>query len=89
MRAINPFSPLARRAFRALGTLRALELDGCRIVDAHAHTEPPAIRVDRRPSLVETYAYAAPPRGAVSVPVLCVGRLYGCRVEWHQGGRLA
>lgn len=89
MRTTNPFSLTVRRTLRALGAIRVLQAAGCRVLDAHAHTETPAIRVDRRPSIVDTYAYAAPPRGAVPVPVLCVAQLSGCRIEWVQGGRPA
>lgn len=75
-------SPVSRRAFQAMQVIVALERDGCRVLEAHAHTSPPVVRVDRRPTSVESYGFRAPPAGCVRVPVLCVAECWGTRVEW-------
>jgi hypothetical protein len=82
VRLRNPFNPISRRAFHALTVIEALERTGCRVIEAHAHTAPPVVRVDRQPSVVESYGFRAPPAGCVRVPVLCVAEQWGTRIEW-------
>ena len=82
MRLRNPFNPHSRQAFRALGVIEALERSGCRVLHASAHAGQPVIRVDRQPSLIDTWGFLPPPPGCVRVPVLCAAEKWGARIEW-------
>jgi hypothetical protein len=43
-----------------------------------------AIRVDKKPPKVDTWAYVHPPRGCVPSPVECVALVSGVRVTWYE-----
>lgn len=75
-------SPTATAARRALHLIAVLERDGCSVVAAHAHAGRAVIRVDRRPTWIDTYGYRPPPPGTVRQPVVCVAEQCGARVEW-------
>ena len=82
MRLRNPANVDSRRGYRTLRVMEALRAAGCRILDSHAHAEPPTVRVDRRPAHVDTWGFRPPPPGCVPLPVLCVADCRGVRVEW-------
>lgn len=82
MRLRNPLNHMARQSLRVMHAMAMLQADGCRILDSHAHTTPPVIRVDRRPSLIQSFGFVSPPPGKVRVPVLCAGHRWGLRIEW-------
>lgn len=82
MRLIYPLTQTARATLRALHVISDLERDGCTVVEAHAHTGRTAIRVDRRPTWIDTYGYRPPPAGTVRQPVVCVAEHRGARIEW-------
>lgn len=72
-----------RRALRHTMTVMGyLEQAGCRITGAHL-LPCPAVRVDRAPSGLTTYAYREPPRGTIRVPVQHVALVRGVRVTWE------
>lgn len=79
----NRSNPLGRATFRTMQVISALTAMGCQVVEAHAHLDPPVIRVDREPSgVLDSYGYISPPPGCVRVPVLCSGIRWGTRIEW-------
>jgi hypothetical protein len=71
--------------YRLFIVTQALVERGCRLIEARLAREDaePVIRIAPPPAgVVTTYAYRRPPDGCVPVPVLCVARVQGARVEW-------
>lgn len=72
-----------RNVYRTLALCGRLTRHGCRVLEAHAHLEPPVVRISPPPAGVfATYGYLPPPGGRVRVPVLCAATVNQVRVEW-------
>jgi hypothetical protein len=70
----------SRRATYVAGALheQGLQVYSVRVLPT------PAIRVDKRPPKVDTWAYVPSPPGCVPNPVECVALVGGVRVTWYQ-----
>ncbi len=72
-----------RNLYRTLSVCGRLTRRGCRILEAHAHLDPPLIRISPPPAgVLPTYGYRSPPAGRVRVPLWCVAQVNRTRVEW-------
>lgn len=74
---------LKQASKRATYVASALHAQGLQIYSVHVIPEA-AIRVDKRPPKVDTWAYVPPPRGCVPSPVECVALVGGVRVTWYE-----
>lgn len=76
-------SSVVSKTVRALAVITHLERRGCTVREAHAHLEPPLIRIDPPPpGAIDSYGFRAPPPGRVRIPVTCVATVFHARVEW-------
>jgi hypothetical protein len=74
---------LKQASKRATYVAGALHAQGLQIYSVHVIPEP-AIRVDKKPPKVDTWAYVPPPPGCIPSPIECVALVGGVRVTWYE-----
>jgi len=74
---------LKQASKRATYVAGALHEQGLQVYSVRVLPEL-AIRVDKKPPKVDTWAYVPKPRGCVPSPVECVAMMSGVRVTWYE-----